>query len=164
MPMRFRFVASPRLKACHPCLPIPVLLRAGRITFVPIVAKSLGRPLGPPPKTKALPKLPVSAAQDPLEVLAANAMTTSDLIPVPGKTEFSATRDGCLTPIVNDAVLSPYSQSKDSKEFYEAIRMGVENLSQNSQYRVPLETLPLVFYSEQPWRVQNYDIYTAIRQ
>ena len=90
----------------------------------------------------------VSASADPLEILSANSMTTSELIPVPGKTDFVANRDGWLTFIVNDAVISPYSQSKDSRDFYDALRSGAEYLSNGSRYRIPLQTLPLVFYSD----------------
>lgn len=90
----------------------------------------------------------VSSSQDPLEVLSTAGLTTSEFVPIPGRTEFTASRDGWLTFIVNDAVISPYSQSKDSKDYYDAIRTGAEDLSQGSRYRVPLETLPLVFYSD----------------
>jgi hypothetical protein len=90
----------------------------------------------------------VSSSQDPLEILSTNSMTVSELVAVPGRTELTANRDGWLTFIINDAVISPYSQSKDSRDFYDAVRTGAEDLSQDSRYRVPLETLPLVFYSD----------------
>jgi hypothetical protein len=90
----------------------------------------------------------VSPSQDPLEILSTNSMTVSQLTPIPSRTEFTADRDGWLTFIVNDAVVSPYSQSKDSRDFYDALRTGAEDLSQGSRYRIPLETLPLTFYSD----------------
>src|ERR1035438_9432392 len=44
-PSRYRFVASPRRKACQPCHSIPAPLRAGRITNLASCAKSNGVPV-----------------------------------------------------------------------------------------------------------------------
>jgi hypothetical protein len=94
--------------------------------------------------------LPVKAppSADPFLVLASNEIKLMDLIPVPQRTEKAADRDGWLTFIVNDAVISPYSPSEDGKVFYHALKDAAQALSRN-RHQVPQTLpLPLAFYSD----------------
>jgi len=90
----------------------------------------------------------VSSQMDPYEVLAANKTDVTRLVHVPGKTDFVSDHDGWLTFIVNDAVVSPYSSSKDAREFYEALKIAAQELSKSNRHRIPLQSLPLVWYSD----------------
>jgi hypothetical protein len=89
-----------------------------------------------------------SPQADPYEVLLANKTDVSQLLHVPGRTTFVADRDGWLTFIVNDAVVSPYSSSKDARDYYEALKLASQDLTKGNRHRIPLQSLPLVWYSD----------------
>ena len=90
----------------------------------------------------------VAATADPLEVLQANGISATEFVDIPGKKEIVAPRDGWLTFIVNDVVVSPYSASQDGKDFYDALKRASEDLSKENRHRIPLQSLPLVFFSD----------------
>jgi hypothetical protein len=90
----------------------------------------------------------VLSQTDPFEVLQSNQLTANQLISVPSKTEIIANRDGWLTFIVNEAVISPFSTSKDARDYYDALKAAVQELSGTARYKVHLRSVPLTWFSD----------------
>jgi hypothetical protein len=95
----------------------------------------------------------ISAKSDPFEVLKDSSLKSADLNPVPGfqKEGFVAKRDGWLTFIVNDAVISPYhSESEVSQDYYKAFNKAANDLiaKGDDRHKIPLSSVPLVWYSD----------------
>lgn len=92
----------------------------------------------------------VSAQSNPLEVLTSNNLNLNELEPVSSNRVFTAKRDGWLTFIVNEAVISPspYSLSKDSQDYYKALKQASQKLSNNARQTIPQSSIPLVFFSD----------------
>jgi hypothetical protein len=90
----------------------------------------------------------VLAQSDPFEVLKDKKLNVSQLRPVFNKTEFKADQDGWLTFIVNEAVISQYSPSKDARDYYDALQQAYKELSNNHNKKIHLGSLPLVFFSD----------------
>jgi len=95
----------------------------------------------------------VSAKSDPLEVLQNNELKPASLSPALGfqKEGLVAQRDGWLTFIVNDAVLSPYnSESEVSRDYFKALSKAANNqiAKGDDRHKIPLSSIPLVWYSD----------------
>lgn len=90
----------------------------------------------------------VSSLTDPFEALRTNGLDVGHLVHVPGKRELTADRDGWLVFIINDAVISPYSPSQDSRDYYDALRKTAEDLSGDTRHKIHLRSVPLVWYSD----------------
>lgn len=90
----------------------------------------------------------VSARADPLEVLKSNKLTPQSLTLVKGETEFVADRDGWLTFIINEAILSPHSTSEDSKKYYESLKAIAGTLTGDPRQRITLRSIPLIWYAD----------------
>jgi hypothetical protein len=98
---------------------------------------------------KSFSEIPTFSESDPFQVLKDNNLNLSQLVTVNhNNTEFTAKQDGWLTFIVNEAVISPDSQSKDAKDYYEALKRAAEELSDGTRKRIHLRSLPLVFFSD----------------
>jgi hypothetical protein len=89
-----------------------------------------------------------SAQTDPWEVLSTNSIEPNQLVQVTGRTEFVADRDGWLTFIVNEAVISALSPSQDSREYYDALKRMSQDMSNNPSHRIPMRAIPLVWFSD----------------
>lgn len=94
-----------------------------------------------------LPEEP-SARSDPFEVLAAAKLTADDLIPVPHATTITADRDGWLAFIINEAIMSPFSPSADSRLFYSILKSASEELADDVRHQIPLRSIPLIWYAD----------------
>jgi hypothetical protein len=94
-----------------------------------------------------LPQEP-SARSDPFEVLAGARLTPDDLVPLPHAMTITATRDGWLAFIINEAILSPLSPSEDSKLFYSILKNASEELADDVRHRIPLRSIPLIWYAD----------------
>ncbi|HEV2965198.1 MAG TPA: toll/interleukin-1 receptor domain-containing protein [Candidatus Angelobacter sp.] len=94
--------------------------------------------------------LPVKASSwaDPFYILESNNMQVEDLLLVPERTVITAGRDGWLTFIVNDAVISPYSPSEDGKVFYRALEKAKQAASHNRHQVPQILPLSLAFYAD----------------
>lgn len=88
------------------------------------------------------------ASSDPFEVLKEAGLSPTDLKPVPSQTEFTAEREGWLSFIVNEAVLSPYAPSQDSREYYGALKQAHQELLRNPTHELYLSSIPLVLFSD----------------
>ncbi len=93
---------------------------------------------------------PGSATSDPFQVLIDNKLDPSDLIPIPNRKDLEAARDGWLTFIINDAVISKNSQPKPCKDYYEALTRASEDLRSrgDDNHRIPILSIPLVWYTD----------------
>jgi hypothetical protein len=91
---------------------------------------------------------PPSARTDPWEVLKSNKLTAFDLIPVPGEATLIAEREGWLVFIINEAVVSPASPSRDSQLYYETLKLKAEELEKDSRHRIPLQSIPLLWFAD----------------
>jgi hypothetical protein len=90
----------------------------------------------------------VSARSDPYEVLKNCNLTSLNLLPVPSETRFVADRDGWLTFIINEAIISPLSPSADSQAFYSALKQTAESLTGDPRHRIPLQSIPLIWFAD----------------
>lgn len=90
----------------------------------------------------------VSARADPYEVLRSNGLSVLDLMPIPSGTTIVAERDGWLTFIINEAVISPASPSQDSQLYYEGLKRTAESLSGDPRHRIPLQSIPLIWFAD----------------
>jgi hypothetical protein len=90
----------------------------------------------------------VSARADPYDVLKSNGLSSLDLIPVPSETTIIAERDGWLTFIINEAVISPASPSKDSQIYYGTLKRTAESLTGDPRHRIPLQSIPLIWFAD----------------
>jgi hypothetical protein len=93
--------------------------------------------------------------KDPFIVLQKNNLQPNDLIPVSDKKEIVSPREGWLTFIVNDAVLSEVEgvQSKDCKDYHDALQQASNILNQQGnqqgdKYQIPNRLIPLIWYSD----------------
>ena len=91
---------------------------------------------------------PVSARSDPLEVLEGFSMGPQDLVPIPGETRLKASRDGFLTFIINEAILSPHSNSSDSRRYYEILKAASTSLTNDVRHQIPIQSIPLIWYAD----------------
>jgi hypothetical protein len=93
---------------------------------------------------------PGSATSDPFQVLIDNKLEPSNLIPVPNRKDLEAERNGWLTFIINDAVISKNSQSKPCQDYHEALTRASEDLRSrgDDDHRVPILSIPLVWYAD----------------
>lgn len=91
---------------------------------------------------------PVSDRSDPLRVLAESDIKLYEIIPVTGPVEVNATRDGWLTFIVNDAVVSPVSESEDSRDFYRALILMKQKLEHDARHQIREASIPLIWFSD----------------
>ncbi len=89
-----------------------------------------------------------SAREDPYEVLKGSGLSATDLIPVPSETKIETNRDGWLTFIINEAVLSPLSPSDDSRIYYDTLKKTAETLTGDPRHRIPLESIPLIWFAD----------------
>jgi Circularly permutated YpsA SLOG family len=90
----------------------------------------------------------VSARSDPYEVLKSAGLTPLDFTPIPSRTVYTAPRDGWLTFIVNEAVISPLSPSTDSRLFYDTLKSTAETLEGDPRHRIPLDSIPLLWFAD----------------
>lgn len=95
-----------------------------------------------------IPSDKFSAQTDPWEVLSTNALDPSQLVQITGRTEFVADREGWLTFIVNEAVISALSPSQDSRDYYDALKRMAQEMSNNPAHRIPMRAIPLIWFSD----------------
>lgn len=95
---------------------------------------------------------PGSAISDPFEVLQENSVATSELVPITGQDfAFEAPRDGWLTFIVNDAVLSSDGtpERQPCVDYRQALRKASDSMKfQGDTFRVSDRSIPLTWYSD----------------
>jgi hypothetical protein len=95
---------------------------------------------------------PGSAVSDPFEVLAVNGLAPTDLVPVvTANFVFEAKRDGWLTFIVNEAVLSSDGTADRQRcaDYRQALRKASDNYKlQVGSFRLPDRSIPLTWYSD----------------
>lgn len=89
-----------------------------------------------------------SPRQDPFEVMDKAHLSPADLVAVPRRMELNAERDGWLTFIVNEAVMSPFSSSSDSVDYYGALKVATQRLSGDPRHRIPMSSIPFIWYSD----------------
>jgi hypothetical protein len=95
----------------------------------------------------------VSASSDPFEALKDSSLKSADLTAVKSlqKEVFVSPRDGWLTFIVNDAVISPFhSASVVSQDYFKALNKAANGLiaKGDDRHKIPLSSVPLVWYSD----------------
>ena len=90
----------------------------------------------------------VSARADPYEILKNSGLSSSDLVPIPAETAITAERDGWLTFIINEAVISPHSPSRDSQLYYDSLKRTAESLTGDPRHRIPLQSIPLIWFAD----------------
>jgi hypothetical protein len=90
----------------------------------------------------------VSARSDPFDALKSNGLTTLNLTPVSGETTIVAERDGWLTFIINEAIISPLSPSQDSQLYYAALKRTAQSLTGDPRHRIPLQSIPLIWFAD----------------
>lgn len=95
-----------------------------------------------------IPSENISAKADPFEVLASNKLTPNDLFPIKNFESITATTDGYLVFIINEAIISPSSSSTDSKEFYETLKKSQQELINDPIHQIPLTSIPLIWYAD----------------
>lgn len=95
-----------------------------------------------------MPNDNISAKADPYEVLNSNGLNTSDLILINSEKEIVITKDGYLFFIINEAIISPYSPSSDSKRFYETLKKSQDSLVNDPIHQIPLSSIPLIWYAD----------------
>jgi len=89
-----------------------------------------------------------SARADPYEILKNSGLSSSDLIPISAETPLTVERDGWLTFIINEAVISPNSPSRDSQLYYDALKRTAESLTGDPRHRIPLQSIPLIWFAD----------------
>lgn len=94
-----------------------------------------------------LPREP-SAREDPFEVLKAANASADDLVPLPHAMTVTASSDGWLAFIINEAVMSPSSPSNDSRMFYGILKKASEQLVSDPRHQIPLRSIPLLWYAD----------------
>jgi len=87
-------------------------------------------------------------SEDPIRAVKERGLTLTDIHPVSHRIDFVADRDGYIAFIVNEAVMSPYSDSTDSREFYDAIRKVSSELSNDPIHKLYESSIPLLLYND----------------
>lgn len=90
----------------------------------------------------------VSSSKDPFEVLKDYKMKISDLIEIPSEMTYECKKDGYLTFIINEAVISSFSNSKESKLYYETLKQSSEDMKNHPNHKIPLESIPLLWFAD----------------
>lgn len=90
----------------------------------------------------------VSDRGDPLRVLQDSRVKASELIPVPAPTEIEAIKDGWLAFIINEAVLSPISDSGESRDFYNSLTRMKAELSYDPRHQLHESSIPLTWFAD----------------
>ncbi|MCC5662712.1 hypothetical protein LC653_01890 [Nostoc sp. CHAB 5784] len=92
------------------------------------------------------------ATKDPVKVLNESGLKLNDLEAVTklNQSTLTAVRDGWLTFIINDAIISPLSEVDASKEYFAALVKASDKLASNGSglYKIPQESIPLIWYSD----------------
>jgi hypothetical protein len=93
---------------------------------------------------------PGSATADPLQVLRDNNLKPSNLFSVPAPIEHTAERDGWLTFIINDAVISEKAPEKPCRDYYEALKKVSQTLllQDRDRHKIPERVIPLIWYAD----------------
>lgn len=104
-----------------------------------------------------------SAREDPYEVLKANGLSVHDLHPLPSEQGIEADRDGWLTFIINEAVISPSSPSQDAQLYYNTLKQAADTLHDNPRHRIPLASIPLVWFADNNGAFRVTVSYESIR-
>ena len=87
-------------------------------------------------------------SSDPFKVLKDKGVSTSDIFVVGEEhIDIQASRDGWLTFMVNDAVVSQHASAKISHEMHEALHNAAQELRERL-HQLDTSTLPLFWFSD----------------
>jgi hypothetical protein len=88
-----------------------------------------------------------SAREDPFEVLKSCNLSPVDLVGVPAETRLTAEREGWLSFIINEAIMSPLSPSAESQAYYRTLKEAADTIA-DDRHKIPLRSIPLTWFAD----------------